>query len=197
MTEYLECYILLGEDWEEEDGMKNNQAKPQGVRVIAIDGRCCAGKSTLARDMAERLGAGVVHMDDFFLPVEMRTPARLALPGGNFHHERFVLEVLPFLRGGAGFSYRIFDCGRMDFDGVRVVAPSSLRVVEGAYAHHPVLGAYMDTRIFMDIGPEVQRKRVVRRNGAEAAGGFFDRWIPMEEAYIRAYEIMEKADVIL
>ena len=38
------------------------------VKVIAIDGRCASGKTTLARELAERLGAGVIHMDDFFLP---------------------------------------------------------------------------------------------------------------------------------
>ena len=74
--------------------------KPAGVGVIAIDGRAASGKTTLAAALAAETGGTVVHMDDFFLPAELRTPQRLAAPGGNVHAERFAEEVLPFLRQG-------------------------------------------------------------------------------------------------
>ena len=41
---------------------------PTGMRIIAIDGRCAAGKTTLAARLAKELGGDVIHMDDFFLP---------------------------------------------------------------------------------------------------------------------------------
>jgi uridine kinase len=166
-------------------------------RVIAIDGRCGSGKSTLAALLAERMGAGVICMDDFFLPSELRTAQRYAKPGGNIHHERFAEEVMPFLRSGEGFTYRIFDCRVMDYNGVRFVPPSRLRVVEGAYSHHPVLGGYMDVRVFSDVDAATQRERIEGRNGAAAAVSFIERWIPYEEAYITAYGINQKADVIV
>lgn len=34
---------------------------------IAIDGPCVSGKTTLARNLNERFGGNVLHMDDFFL----------------------------------------------------------------------------------------------------------------------------------
>lgn len=34
--------------------------------IIALDGRCAAGKSTLASVMKKEFGATVFHMDDFF-----------------------------------------------------------------------------------------------------------------------------------
>lgn len=34
---------------------------------IAIDGPCASGKTTLARNLNERFGGNVLHMDDFFL----------------------------------------------------------------------------------------------------------------------------------
>ena len=74
------------------------KVKPAGCGVIAMDGRAAAGKTTLAEELAVTLGGAVVHMDDFFLPGELRTPERLAAPGGNVHAERFVEEVLPYLR---------------------------------------------------------------------------------------------------
>ena len=36
------------------------------VRIIAIDGRCAAGKTTLAARLVKELGGDVIHMDDFF-----------------------------------------------------------------------------------------------------------------------------------
>ena len=37
--------------------------------MIAIDGRCTSGKSSLALRLAEDFHASVVHMDDFFLRI--------------------------------------------------------------------------------------------------------------------------------
>jgi uridine kinase len=165
--------------------------------IIAIDGRAAAGKSTMAAKLAAYSGAGIICMDDFFLPAELRTAERYAQAGGNIHHERFALEVLPFLKSGEGFAYRIFDCKRMDYHGVRTVAPSRIRVVEGAYSHHPVLGHYMDKRVFMDIDPVAQYARIEKRNGTEAAALFAKKWIPLEEEYLRACQIREKADIII
>ena len=45
---------------------------PTGMRIIAIDGRCAAGKTTLAARLAKELGGDVIHMDDFFLQMCIR-----------------------------------------------------------------------------------------------------------------------------
>ena len=44
--------------------------------VVAIDGKCTSGKTTLAAKLAEIYDCNVFHMDDFFLRPEQRTPAR-------------------------------------------------------------------------------------------------------------------------
>ena len=97
------------------------------TRVIAaIDGRCGAGKSTLAAQLQAQLSCRVFHMDDFFLRPEQRTAARLAQPGENVDHERFLSEVLqPALRGEA-VVYRAGDGpgGAPDHRGGRLRLPS-------------------------------------------------------------------------
>jgi len=168
-----------------------------GVRVIAIDGRAASGKTTLARQLAAVLKAEVVHMDDFFLPRELRTPERFREPGGNVHYERFAEEVLPHLRDRNAFSYRVFDCGAMDYGEKTTVRFSPWRIVEGAYSLHPRFGAYADLKVFCDISPAEQERRIVRRNGAARWKVFRDRWIPLEERYIRACKVRERADLIL
>ena len=41
--------------------------------VLAIDGRCGAGKSTLGEKLAAEWDASLFHMDDFYLQPHQRT----------------------------------------------------------------------------------------------------------------------------
>lgn len=165
--------------------------------VIAIDGYCASGKSTLAELLGQRLGAGVIHMDDFFLPKELRTQDRLSQPGGNVHYERFLEEVIPRLDMQQNFAYQRFDCSTMALGEYRQVKSKGIYVVEGAYSCHPVLKDYMDYKIFTHVERDVQLARILQRSGPVALENFKKRWIPMEEAYFNAYEIRNKADLIL
>ena len=170
---------------------------PAEIRIIAIDGRCAAGKTTLAAELAEQLGGDVIHMDDFFLPPKLRTPERRSEPGGNVHYERFLTEVIPKLASGEAFSYQRFDCSRMA-PGDRIpVQNNGFVFVEGAYSCHPVLGNYMDRKVFLDIDRVNQTERIRGRNGEDRLQDFLQLWIPLEEAYSQAFSVEENADYII
>ena len=62
--------------------------------IVAIDGNCTAGKTTLANQLAEIYDCNIFHMDDFFRRPEQRTVERFAEIGGNVDYERFNKEVL-------------------------------------------------------------------------------------------------------
>lgn len=164
----------------------------QSPRVICMDGRSAAGKTTLANALAKAIGADVIHMDDFFLPVELRTQERLSEPGGNVHYERFETEVLPFIRKESPFAYGRFDCHAMKITEMRMVSSATWRIVEGAYAMHPRFGEYADLKVFVDISPEEQMRRIISRNGTAQAENFRSRWIPLEEKYFHAFGIPSK-----
>ena len=83
------------------------------ILVIGIAGGSASGKSTLRGALAKGLDATLVHMDDFFLPMELRTPKRFAQPGGNVHWERVLAEVLQPLREGKSLEYGVFNCSVM------------------------------------------------------------------------------------
>ena len=139
----------------------------------------------------------MIQMDDFFLPWELRTEERFARSGGNIHYERFCAEVLPYLKKNESFSYRRFDCGSMDYGESRLIESSCWRIVEGSYSCHPAFGDYMDWRVFCDISPDEQMKRIRKRNGPELAKVFSAQWIPMEEQYFKAERTKEQADIVL
>ena len=50
-----------------------------GTVLVAIEGRCASGKSTLAAQLSEHYNCPLIHMDEFFLRPEQRTPSRYAV----------------------------------------------------------------------------------------------------------------------
>ena len=140
--------------------LEKGAGKP-GPAILAIDGRCGAGKSTLAAELAEAWDAPLFHMDDFYLQPHQRTAERLAEPGGNVDRERFLTEVLLPLREGKPVSYRRFDCGTFTFEPARLIEPADIAIVEGSYSLHPQLRDLYDLRIFMDVEPDEQMRRIL------------------------------------
>lgn len=165
--------------------------------LLAIDGMSASGKTTLAEALAEETGAGIIHMDDFFLPPEKRTEYRLSQPGGNVDYERFLQEILPMLPLRCGFHYRRFSCRSMDFDSVRHVADSGLVIVEGAYSTHPVFGRPYDITVCLTLPAEEQERRIRARNGSNQWPNYKDKWIPMENYYLEKFRTREQCDFTL
>lgn len=165
--------------------------------LIALDGRCAAGKTTLANRLAEQYGWGVIHLDDFFLQPAQRTSQRLAEPGGNLDRERLISEVLlPLTRHRPGV-YRVFDCRTMDFAAVpRPLPAAPVVLLEGSYACHPDLRPLCGLHVFLTVDPGEQLRRLTARNPARLQD-FRTRWIPMEEQYFRYFHIPETCDLTL
>lgn len=165
--------------------------------IIAIDGRAAAGKSTLAKLLQDKYQAAVIHMDDFYLPMELRTPERYGQPGGNLHYERFLQEVAEPLKQGGAFRYQRFDCSKMALDTWVEVQDAPLIIVEGAYCLHPKIDIDYSMKVFMDVEPELQQERICKRNGKDRLEQFLTRWIPYEERYFEEYQIKDRCDRII
>ena len=184
-----------------EDGVSAILQQIRGISdrplLIAFDGRCAAGKTTLAARLQDELDCNVIHMDHFFLQPKQRTEERMQEPGGNVDYERFLEEVMLPLSRGQGFSYRIYDCKRMELSSTVRVEPKTITVVEGSYSCHPVLWDFYGLRVFLDVETAEQLRRIRCRNGEQAAAKFHDCWIPLEERYFAAYQIRERCDLTL
>ncbi len=163
--------------------------------IAAMDGRSASGKTTAAEWLASQLDGEVIHMDDFFLPPELRVPERRAEPGGNVHYERFAQEVLKGLDSGGTFRYRRFDCSAMAYGETKGAGVKRLTIIEGAYSLHPCFGNYFDLAVFFHVEPEEQKRRIHARNGSEKLNDFTNLWIPMEERYIAACDVESRCDM--
>lgn len=163
--------------------------------LIAIDGRCAAGKSTLANSLGQRLKSSVFHMDDFFLQPHQRTEERLKEAGGNVDRERFAEEVLKPLSEGNNVLYRPFDCKTTGFFAPIEVPYSQIAVIEGSYSCHPELWDFYGMHIFLNVDTKEQMRRIEKRNGANYEA-FKNKWIPLEERYFKEFGIMERCELV-
>lgn len=164
--------------------------------ILAIDGMCGSGKSTLANELARLFHAHVFCMDDFYLPMHMRTSKRLSEPGGNVHYERFLQTVLKPLKLRDTVFYQPFDCLTMELSSdIKEVPYCPFNIIEGSYALRPELIEYYTDVIVLEISKEEQVKRIIKRN-KDNQNDFFENWIPLENAYFEYYHIYEKYPVI-
>lgn len=164
--------------------------------LIAIDGKCTSGKTTLAAQLAEIYDCNVIHMDDFFLRPEQRTESRFLEAGGNVDYERFYQEVLLPLQKGEDFSYRPFACKTMTLSSPVSVSSKQLTVIEGSYSQHPYFHDPYDLKLLLTVTEETQRERLKSRP-QHLQQRFLEEWIPMENRYLETFSIAQQADIIL
>ena len=169
----------------------------KGFKVLAIDGRCGSGKSTLGKLLSEIYHCPLISMDEFYLPQQLRTTERLSTPGGNVHYERFEEEIYLNILKGEDFKYGLFSHDVMGVGSYKDVEASSCYVIEGTYAFHPVLRKYSDYKVFLTQNPKSQKKRIIKRNGEEIWKMFESRWIPLEELYFSSEDLESIANVVI
>ena len=165
--------------------------------LIGIDGRCAAGKTTISAILSRKTGWPVVHLDDFFLRPEQRTPERYAEPGGNVDRERLLEEVMIPLEQHKAVTFQKFDCSCMKLGEAVSIPKADVIVFEGSYALHPELRDHYHLRVFLDVDPRDQLERIEARNGKEKRAVFEARWIPLEETYFSFYQVASCADLTI
>ncbi len=184
-ADYFECLFRISE-----------LLRSEGPVIVAVDGRCGSGKTSLAKLVARVFPCNVFHMDDFYLPVEKRGKNWNTIPGGNMDLRRLRDEVLTSVKKGKEVHYRPYSCLRRKLGSVTVIPPQKLNIIEGSYSHHPeLLGSY-DLRIFLTCEKEEQERRLREREGV-----YFNEyevwWIPMEEHYIESLDIEQEAEILV
>lgn len=170
--------------------------KVQGPFLIAIDGACTSGKTTLANALGQALQAPVFHMDDFYLPFALRTPQRLQMPGGHMDWPRLEEEVLQSAVQGQTLVYRAYDAHADRWKSEQLVEPQKVYIVEGTYSLLPTLEDYYDYKVFLKLNVDSQYDRLKKRESKEKLIGFINRWIPEEERYFSQYYTSSCADFI-
>ena len=170
----------------------------QSPLILAIDGMCGSGKTTLAQYLSEIFDTSVIHMDNFFLPFERKTTERLAEPGGNIDYERFIKIVLPALENRQPFSYTAYNCQTAAYDRKMDIPACDLIIVEGSYSLHERFGHYYDLSLFLSVSSQEQLRRLeIRCQDETKFKRFQTEWIPMENLYHEKQAVKQRADLLI
>ena len=164
--------------------------------LVAIDGRCGSGKTTLGEYLKGQLDCNLFHMDDFFLTQQLRTPERLLEIGGNVDYQRFYQEVLKSVQEKKSIIYRPYNCSLGKIEGEVEIPYKRLNIIEGSYSLHPFFREPYQLKFFLRISEEEQIRRVRLRNGDQMLERFLGEWIPKENIYFEQFKIRENSIII-
>jgi uridine kinase len=169
-------------------------ARLRGSRLVCIDGRAGAGKTSLAAELAEAcaaaepaLGASVViHMDDLYAGWS-------GLPGVAEEVTRQLVD--PWVAGEPG-QLAVWDWhGHVRLEPVPVPLPP-LVVLEGVGSWSRDYDDVVSTLVWLDCDAEVRQRRALERDG-----GLFvvhwDAWAADEERVHTREQTRLNADVVL
>lgn len=183
---------------------------------VAVEGITASGKTTFARELAERIRASgrparALTMDGWHHPSEhRRRQGRLSADGyyeDAYDLAAFGAEVLEPLGGSAPHTYRP---AILDLASDHPVAPAresvaadEVVVVDGSFLGKPELAAQWDLRIWLQVPFDVAQRRGVARDavllgGAEAAAAAFQRrYHAAFRRYLAECDPVAAADVVV
>ena len=126
--------------------------QPTKPLVLALDGRCGSGKTTLANTLARQFQASItLHTDDFYLPPAQRIRGWEKTPCANMDLARLRDEALRPAYEGQPVQYRAYSCREGAYLPARELAAQPLVILEGSYSHHPLLTGYETLRVLNSL----------------------------------------------
>jgi uridine kinase len=156
------------------------------TRVVAVDGRSGAGKTSLAARLRSALGAPAVTLEDLY--------------GGWDGLERgidlLVSEVLEPLSAGRPARVPRYDWVTAAWEAPWVLAPPEVLIVEGVGAGARRAAAYASLLIWLEEAESVRKKRALDRDGATFAP-YWDMWAAQEDAMLARERTPDRADIVL
>ncbi len=162
--------------------------------LVAIDGRCASGKTTLAEQLQTEFYCNVIHMDDFYLPLSQRDSNWRTTPAKNIDFLK-LKELFSSFSKKDTFQICPYSCNTASYTKPVTYQKTALTIIEGSYSCHPILKEFYELSIFLTVSSEEQKKRLVKRNGEDGYLRFRNVWIPLEEAYFNKYNIETQCDI--
>lgn len=156
---------------------------PPGVRTVLIDGRSGAGKTTFAKDLGERWGWRVVHLDEFYPGWHGLLAGSHMVANDVLHLEQPGYRRWDWNNNTPGEWVALDPQAPLIVEGVGALTVAS---VEAARLRGPVL------TVKVECPPEVRKERALRRDPDFAL--WWDMWAEQEEVLLKT---QPAADVVI
>lgn len=161
-------------------------ARAGASRVLAVDGRAGAGKSTLAAELAEALAAPLVEMEALYGGWD-------GLADGI---GRLARDVLGPLAEGREALVPRYDWAAASWLEPEPLPPVPLLLIEGVGAGALAAAAHLSVIVWVEAPEELRHRRALARDG-ELFAENWDRWAAQEERYLASDRTPERADAIV
>jgi uridine kinase len=164
------------------------RAAPQAgaTRVVAVDGRSGAGKTSLAAALRDELRAPVVPMEELY--------------GGwdGLEHgiDLLVSAVLEPLAAGRAARVPRYDWVAGAWAEPTVLEPPDVLIVEGVGAGARRAARFESVLVWLEVAGPARKRRALDRDGATFAP-YWDRWAAQEDALIARDRTPDRADITL
>jgi uridine kinase len=156
------------------------------TRVLTIDGRTGAGKTTLARELAPVLACPIVELEQLY-------PGWDGLAQGV---ELLVSAVLEPLAGGRKVLVPRYDWFEERYVAPWALEPPELLIVEGVGAGARAAARYASVLVWLELAAETRRQRALARDG-DVFRPHWARWTAQEEALLAREATPSRADLII
>jgi uridine kinase len=183
---------------------------------IAIDGRLAAGKTALADELATRIsqrGRPVIRtsIDGFHQPKATRYARGRNSAEGYYYDSRDLTSIMTLLLAPLGPNGNLlYRTASFDLENDRPhcqepeLAPgNAILLVDGTFLQRPELRDGWDLVIFIQVSPELARRRGVARDAAQLGGIeaarqlYAERYDPACDLYERLCAPDRNADAII
>jgi uridine kinase len=156
------------------------------TRVVAIDGRSGAGKTSLAATLAGQLGAPVVSLEGLY--------------GGWDGLERgidlLVADVLEPLAAGWAAHVPRYDWVAREWAQPAVLDPPEVLIVDGVGAGARRAAAFESLLVWLEVPAPIRKKRALDRDG-ETFAPYWDQWAAQEDLMLAREHTPDRADIVV
>lgn len=157
------------------------------LNILALDGKCCSGKTTIATLLEKENDVTIIHVDDFF----DKSSSEFGI-----NSQRLIKEVFNTIALHKPLTYNKWDCTNKRYQSILINNVKPLVIVEGVYSSNLELIDRYQGIIYLNVDDHNQMHRLQFRS-KNLISRFISEWIPRENNYFKKYNIIQKANLIV
>ena len=159
-------------------------ANPQ---IILIDGPAGSGKTTLSKELSEKLNCQVIHLDDHYNGWDEALSNDLT---------QALLKIVSNFSNGRPSEIPTFNWLKAKFEGSRVIEPANTLIIEGVGSGQSQIRPFASKLYWVETEPEIGLARVLERDGKEYEERI-KSWQIREASHFQVERTRDFADFII